>query len=324
MLKYTAITDKAIYTNAMTSNKQYGINWAGFSITFLGAVLFSTKAIIVKKAFRDTHIDALSLLAIRMIFSLPFYVAIAFFAGNKKANTRFSKRQWLTVIVLGLLGYYTSSLLDFVGLQYISAGLERLILFLYPSFAVIINATVFKQHISRIQIMALLLSYIGIAIAYIGQLHIDTASHGFFLGSFLVLACALTYAVYIVGSGRLIPQVGATKFTAYAMLAATGGVFVHYALAGNYQLLHSGTVYWGYGILLAVIATVIPSFLISYGMKQIGSSNAAIISAIGPVSTIVQAHFVLGEKIFTAQVAGTLLVIAGILLIGLRSQPAVA
>lgn len=308
----------------MTLNKQHGINWAGFSITFLGAVLFSTKAIIVKKAFRDTHIDVLSLLAIRMIFSLPFYIAIAFFTGTKKTNIPFSKRQWFAVIVLGLFGYYISSFLDFVGLQYISAGLERLILFLYPSFAVIINVTVFKQRISRIQIMALLLSYMGIAIAYIGQLHIDNASHGFFVGSLLVLACAITYAVYIVGSGRLIPQVGATKFTAYAMLAATGGVFIHYAVAGNYQLLHSGTAYWGYGILLAVVATVVPSFMISYGMKQIGSSNAAIVSAIGPVSTIVQAHFILGEKIFAAQVAGTLLVIAGILLIGWRSKRAVA
>lgn len=308
----------------MEENKQQHISFTGFAITFMGAVLFSTKAIIVKKAFHDTHIDALSLLTIRMIFSLPFYLGVAFFAGNQKDNVRFTTRQWLQIIVLGLFGYYISSFLDFAGLQYVSAGLERLILFLYPTFTVIINAAVFKQTISRVQLLALLLTYTGIAIAYAGQLHVEAATAPFMLGSLLIFLCAITYAIYIVGSGRLIPQIGATKFTAYAMLAATGGIFVHYLLAGHYQLLHSGTAYWGYGILLAVIATVLPTFLISFGMKRIGSSNVAIVSGIGPVSTILQAHFILGEKIFSAQIAGTLLVITGVLLIGWKSRPAVA
>ena len=304
----------------MINQKNHTVSLAGFIITFLGAVLFSTKAIFVKKAFHDTHIDALSLLTIRMIFSLPFYLGIAIFAGNKKGNVHFTKMQWFWIVTLGLFGYYVSSFLDFAGLQYVSAGLERLILFLYPTFAVLINATVFKQKISRIQLLALLLTYTGIAIAYLGQLHADSTSHHFFLGSFLIFLCAITYAIYIVGSGRMIPQVGAIKFTAYAMLASTCGVFVHYILAGNYQLLHSGTEYWGYGILLAIFATVLPTFLISYGMKQIGANNVAIVSGIGPVSTIIQAHFILGEPIFTAQIAGTLLVIAGVLLIGWKSR----
>ena len=304
----------------MTVTKPYSLSLAGFLVTFLGAVLFSTKAIIVKKAFHDTQIDALSLLAVRMVFSLPFYVGIAIFAGNKKDNTRFTRRQWFWIITLGLFGYYISSFLDFAGLQYVSAGLERLILFLYPTFAVLINTIVFKQRISRIQVLALLLTYSGIAIAYFGQLTVDIASPAFFMGSFMIFLCAITYAIYIVGSGKLIPQVGATKFTAYAMLASTAGVFMHYTVAGNYQLLHSGTEYWGYGILLAILATVIPSFLISFGMKQIGSNNVAIVSGIGPVSTIIQAHFILGEKIFAEQVAGTLLVIAGVLLIGWKSR----
>lgn len=305
----------------MPNQKNHTISLTGFVITFLGAVLFSTKAIIVKKAFHDTHIDALSLLAVRMVFSLPFYLGIAIFAGNQKGNTRFTKKQWGWIITLGLFGYYISSFLDFAGLQYVSAGLERLILFLYPTFAVLINATVFKQKISRIQVLALVLTYTGIAIAYIGQLVADTASHDFFFGSLLIFLCAITYAIYIVGSGKLIPQVGATKFTAYAMLASTAGVFIHFTLAAQYQLLHTGTTYWGYGILLAILATVVPSFLISYGMKQIGSNNVAIVSGIGPVSTIVQAHFILGEPIFAGQIAGTVLVIAGVLLIGWKSRP---
>lgn len=306
----------------MNANKQQRLSLTGFVLTFLGAVLFSTKAVIVKKAFHDTHIDAVSLLAVRMAFSLPFYLGVAFFAGNQQDNVHFTRRQWVLVAVLGLFGYYISSFLDFAGLQYVSAGLERLVLFLYPTFTVIINAAVFKQKISRIQLLALVLTYTGIAIAYMGQLRVETASPAFLLGSGLIFICAVTYAVYIVGSGRLIPQVGATKFTAYAMLAASIGVFTHYLLAGNYQLLHSGTAYWRYGILLAIIATVLPTFLISFGMKRIGANNTAIISGIGPVSTILQAHFILGETIFPAQIAGTLLVIAGVLLIGWKSKPA--
>lgn len=304
----------------MNVKKQHTISLIGFLVTFFGAVLFSTKAIIVKKAFHDTRIDALSLLTIRMIFSLPFYLAVAFFSGRQKDNIVFTKRQLLYIIALGLFGYYISSFLDFAGLQYISAGLERLILFLYPTFAVLINAVFFKQRISRIQFLALLLTYTGIGIAYFGELRIDVQNPQFLWGSFMVLICALTYAVYIVGSGKLIPQVGATKFTAYAMLAATAGILIHYMLRGNYTMLQSGTRYWGYGILLAILATVIPSFLISFGLKRIGSNNVAIISGIGPVSTIVQAHFILGEKIFAEQITGTILVIAGVLLIGWKSR----
>lgn len=305
----------------MTEHKKHHITWTGFIITFLGAVFFSTKAIIVKKAFAHTHVDALSLLTLRMIFSLPFYIGIAIFAGNKKNNVKLSGRQWVTIIVLGLFGYYISSFLDFAGLQYVSAGLERLILFLYPSFAVLINAIAFKQKISRIQFLALLLTYSGIVIAYVGELRIDISNPAFLWGSLLIFLCAITYAIYIVGSGKIIPLVGATKFTAYAMLAATAGVFLHFAGRGNYQLLQSGSSLWGYGILLAVLATVIPSFLISNGMKRIGSNNVAIISGIGPVSTIIQAHFILGETIFLEQLAGTILVIAGVLLIGWKSRP---
>ena len=219
-----------------------------------------------------------------------------------------------------MLGYYVSSYLDFVGLLYITAGLERLILFLYPTFAVLINHFMFGQPIEKNQRIALLLTYIGIGLAFWGELGMDSANQHFFLGSFLVFLCSVTYAFYIVGSGKMIPQTGATKFTAYAMLGATAGIFIHFIIKGNYSILHQQGAIWGYGILLALIATVIPSFLISFGMKKIGSNNVAILSSIGPVSTIVQAHYFLGEKIFTEQIIGTVLVVFGILLLGRRRK----
>jgi drug/metabolite transporter (DMT)-like permease len=298
------------------SDTKYKLTLAGFLITLTGAILFSTKAIIVKSAFVHTSVDAISLLTLRMVFSLPFYVVAAFLISNQTANVRMTRKQWITTVVVGLLGYYLSSLFDFLGLQYISAGLERLILFLYPTFALLINRLFFQQRIERNQQVAVVLTYIGIGIAFLGELQLDIHNPDFYLGSFLVLLCAVTYSFYMAGSGRIIPQVGSNKFTAYAMLAATIGVFSHYLFKGDYTLITQGGHLWVYGLLLAVVATVIPSFLLSNGMKRIGANNAVIISGIGPISTIIQAHYFLGEAITVLQLAGTLLVIIGIALLG--------
>ena len=295
------------------------ISLAGFVITIVGAILFSTKAIIVKVAFAKTSMDALTLLMLRMTFSLPFYVGAAWLV-RKKESAPLSVGQWITVIGLGVFGYYLSSLFDFIGLQYVTAGLERLILFLYPTFAVIINAVIFKQPVVRTQKIALFLTYLGILIAYVGEMRIDISNPHFVWGSFLIFLCSITYSVYIVGAGREIPYVGVTRFTAYAMLASTAGVFINFAFAGNVHALEQAGTHWWYGILLAIVATVLPTFMLSNGMKRIGSNNVAIISAVGPVSTIIQAHFILGEKIFPAQIAGTVLVILGVILIGWKGK----
>ena len=306
-------------TNLSSPFRGTGGVGVGFLLTFIGAVLFSTKAIIVKKAFADTPIDALTLLALRMIFSLPFFIAAALLAETR-GRQPMSRKEWIAVIFLGLIGHYLSSFLDFYGLQYISAGLERLILFLYPSFTVLINAMVFRQKINRIQIWALILTYAGIALAYIGELNFERENPNFILGSLLVFGCAITYSIHVAGSGRIIPKIGATRFTAYAMLSSTVGILIHFAFSGKSNLGGAIQEYVWYGLLLAVIATVIPGFLLSNGMKRIGSNNVAIISSIGPVSTILQAHFILGEPILTVQLIGTALVIAGVLLIGWRGH----
>lgn len=299
---------------------KHTISLIGFLIAFVGAILFSTKAIIVKKAFYDVHIDALTLLALRMLFSLPFYLIIAFTISSQQSNKKMTGKEWLAVIALGIFGYYLSSLFDFVGLQYISAGLERLILFLYPGFAVIFNALFFKEKIKSVHVWALLITYIGIGIAYFGEIKIDTGNPNFYWGSFLIFLCAITYALYIAGSGQVIPKVGASKFTAYALLCSTAGVFLHYVLRGQYDALQGSFDLWWYGILLALIATVIPTFMLSFALKRIGANNVAIISSVGPVSTIIQAHFFLGEPIFMEQIIGTVLVLVGVLLLSIKPK----
>ena len=294
------------------------INLAGFAIALLGAILFSTKAIFVKLAFHATHTDAVTLLGLRMLFSFPFYIIIAFFASRKEGLVKLSLKQWGNIAIVGLLGYYISSLFDFIGLQYISAGLERLILFLYPTFSVLLNSLLFKTKITRVQLIALLLTYAGIGIAYFGEFKIDTGNPNFFYGSFMIFLCSVTYSFYLVGTGRLVNKVGATRFTAYAMLAATFGIFLHYSISKPLTGFIFTPTLISYGALLAIIATVIPSFMISNAMKKIGSNNVSIITGIGPVSTIIQAHYVLGEKIFIEQIIGTILVVIGVLLIGWR------
>lgn len=303
-------------TPATNTNK---LHWIGFLVTFSGAVLFSTKAILVKLAFRETSIDAISLLALRMLFSLPFFLAAAWLA-TREEKQRLTRRQWAAVAFLGLMGYYVSSWLDFAGLQYISAGLERLILFLYPTFTALIGYYFFGQSLNRRQRAALVLTYIGIGIAYLGELQLDAGKPGFLLGSILVFLCSVTYAVYMAGSGRLVPAVGVTRFTAFSMLAASGGVFLHYLVQHSGGALSWSPGMWKYGILLAILSTVLPSFLIASGMKRIGANNTAIISSIGPVSTILQAWLFLGETIHIGQVIGTVLVVAGVLLIGWKGK----
>jgi len=290
--------------------------FAGFGIALLGSILFSTKAIFVKLAFHATHADAITLLGLRMLFSLPFFLIIALLASRKESSDKISTKQWIYIAVTGMLGYYISSLFDFVGLQYISAGLERLILFLYPTFSVLLNTFLFKSKLNRTQVMALLLTYLGIGIAYYGELRIDTSNPNFFYGSLMVFLCSITYSFYLVGTGRLVNRVGATRFTAYAMLFATAGIFANYAIVKPLTGFVFTPNLVGYGAALAIIATVIPSFMISNAIKKIGSNNVSIITSIGPVSTIIQAHYILGEKIFTEQIVGTVLVVIGVLLIG--------
>ncbi|MCW3088616.1 MAG: family transporter [Sediminibacterium sp.] len=296
------------------------ITFAGFMISLVGAILFSTKAIFVKLAFQSTHVDAITLLSLRMLFSLPFYLFAAWLVSGKENQRPLSARDWLLIIAMGILGYYLSSLFDFIGLQYVSAGLERLILFLYPTFAVLINTFYFKTKLNRIQVIALGLTYLGIGIAYFGELQLDTSNPKFFFGSFMIFLCAITYSFYLVGTGRMVQRVGVTRYTAYAMLTATAGIFINFLFTHDIRTIPFSNTLTGYGIALAVIATVLPSFMMSNGMKRIGSNNVSIITSIGPVSTIIQAHFFLGEKIIAAQVFGTALVIVGVILIGWQSR----
>src|SRR5688572_26931375 len=193
----------------MPNSKSTSYFIGGIVFCLLGAVCFSTKAVLVKLAYRETDVDAVSLLALRMLFSLPFFLFSAAITSGKSSNVKFTRKQWLGVAVIGLFGYYLSSLLDFLGLQYISAGMERLILFIYPTLVVLMSSLVYKQKIVRYQWLALLITYAGLLLAFQSEVSFSREGNpNFLLGSTLIFLCAITYAIYIVGSGRLIPTIG--------------------------------------------------------------------------------------------------------------------
>lgn len=253
-----------------------------------------------------------------MAFSLPFFVASAALATRRSSNIRFTSRQWIAVAAVGICGYYVSSILDFKGLQFVSAGIERLILFVYPTFVLIMSAWWRKQNITRQDWSAVGITYAGLLIAFWSEASIAPASGNFYLGALLILLCAVTYATYIVTSGALIPSIGAVKFNSYAMSFAGAAVVGHFVIFSEQSLLGLPAQVYLYSLLMAVIATIIPTYLISFSIKRLGGNTTAVVASIGPVSTILQAYVFLDENITTFQVIGTVLVLAGIVVITRR------
>lgn len=288
----------------------------GGALVFFGAIFFSAKAVLVKLAYQY-EVESSSLLALRMLFSLPFYLLLAWYAGRRKERLRLNRKDWLQIITYGVVGYYLASLLDFYGLRYVSASMERLILFLYPTLVVLLSFFFWKKPVFKYQLIALVLTYIGIGMAFYEGLQLADSSN-FALGAFLIFLCALTYAFYLIGSGELIPKLGTIRYTSLAMTMACLAVLLHNLIEHQWDLMGFHPRVYQYAVLMAVLSTVIPSFMISGGIKLVGASNASIVGSVGPISTIVLAYIFLDERLGVLQIAGTVLVIGGVLLITLR------
>lgn len=298
----------------MKSNKSFV---KGIVLGLLGIVLFSSKAVMVKLAYQY-QVDAVSVLFFRMLFSFPFYVGIAFLYRKNTNGVTLVKNDYLWVAFFGFVGYYLSSYFDFVGLVYIKASLERIILFLYPTIVLLFNKIFLKQVITKNQVYAIVLTYLGIIIAFWNEVAISGSDT--YLGGFFILLCAITYAAYLTGSGWLIPKFGVVKFTAYAMIVSCICVFIHYGIANPIDLLNYPWQVYLLGFLIAIFATVIPSFLVSTSIELISSSNFAVIAAVGPISTIILAGIFLNEQLTLLQFLGAFAVIIGISLVSLSKK----
>ena len=284
----------------------------------LAAIAFSGKAIIIKLAYRH-GVDAVTLLALRMLFSAPLFGLLAIWAARQPGTERLSGPDLRAVAAAGFVGYYLASYFDFLGLQYITAALERLVLFLYPTFVLLLSALLFKRPITRRDVLAVVLSYVGIGFVFAHDL--NTQQGNVVLGSFWVLLSALFYAAYLLGSGRLVGRVGSMRFACYAGLVSCVAVVAHFAITRPMGAIFAqpAPVYW-LSLLMAVVSTVLPIVLTSEGIRRIGATHASVIGAVGPVATIFLGFAFLGEAITAVQVAGAALVLAGVLTITLAPK----
>jgi len=285
-----------------------------------GSVLFSAKAIIVKLAYRY-GVDAETLITLRMLLALPFFLFAWWWTSRGAAPL--ALRDHARIVLIGVLGYYVASYLDFLGLQYISAGLERLILYLNPTIVLLFSVLFLGRRVGRLDLIALALAYSGIALVVVRDLRFEGGQVG--LGAALVFTCTVCYAVYLVIGGELVKRVGAIRLTAYAMCAATAGVCIQFALMRTLGDLAQPAPVWWLSLLNALLCTVVPVFATMLAVARIGAGNTATMAMVGPVSTIVLAFVFLGEAITGWQVAGTALVLAGVFVLSRKAaQPGAA
>lgn len=290
---------------------------SGSLLVLLAAIGFSAKAVLVKLAYAySPKVDAITIMSLRMLMSLPFFVGVALWSRRNAGQVRLTPREGMTVAGLGVMGFYLAGILDFSGLSYISAGLERLILFMYPTLVVILSALLFNRPMTGRERLALLLSYIGIALVF--GANVKTAPPNLFLGSALIFGAALAFALYILISGRVVRRLGSARFTAYVMTSACIATGVHFTATHNVAALELPPRVYAVALVMAVFSTVIPAFLLNAGMRRIGANSTSIISSIGPVITLYLAYVLLGEALTPLQLAGTALVIAGVLIASVR------
>lgn len=288
-------------------------------MAFLGAVMFAGKAVIIKYIYGNYGgVGAIPLLTLRMVFSMPLYLLIVLIRYRKQLIL-LTTNDILQVFGLGIVGYYLASLFDFLGLQYITASMERLILFLYPSLVLIISYFYFGKAINRNQVIALCATYIGIGIAFLPDVALSNQKNILFGGS-LVFFSALAYAIYLIGSGQIVKRMSPVLMTSLAIFVSGIIVLFHYGVTNQTSLWGFDSDVYFLSFIMAVFSTVIPSFLITGAMKYIGSSNTSIIGTVGPLATIAMATQFLDEPFYWYHALGTIIIIAGVMIITLDKK----
>lgn len=285
----------------------------GLTLAAVGAVLFSAKAILAKFQYRY-GVDALEVLTLRMLLSLPLFIALGIHESRRPGRIPMTRRDLGLIVVLGVLGYYLSSLFDFWGLEYVPVSLERLILFLNPTFVLLIGVFAFHRRVARREWIALAVSYAGVALVFVENLRVQ-GDHILF-GSGLVLLAALSYALYLAMSGQLISRVGPLRLVAYAMCVSTAATVIHYLLLRDpARLLELPPPVYGLALINAVFCTFLPVTFTMGAVARLGAGTTAQLSVLGPVSLVFLGAWLLGERITAVQLIGTAVVLGGVLLL---------
>ena len=291
-------------------------NAYGAGLALLAALGFSLKAIFVKLAY-PYGVDAITLLALRMGFALPIFLWIVLAEQRRAASGPLTRSDWGRLFVLGLLGYYGASILDFWGLQYISAGLERLILFTYPTLTIMIGVLFQGKPFSRREAVAVVLCYSGIGFAFIHDLGQGEARE-VWIGGALVFGSSVSYALYLSGSAPMIGRLGAMRFSALAMLMSSAVTLLHFSLVQPFTAFIQPLPVYGWGLAMALFATIVPVFAQSAAIRRLGAGRASLFGMVGPLLTIGFGWWLLDESISLAQMIGAALVVVGILIVSRR------
>ena len=291
----------------------------GVLCVLLATLGLSLKAIFIKLIYlQNPGIDAISILALRFIVALPLFLLLLYFVPATTANISFNKHHFVVFLLLGTVGFYLSAILDFSALAYIPASLERLILFLYPTFVVIIILFIRPGEITRLLILALMICYLGVAAVFYEQSLAFTP--GLIKGSLLVLAAAIIFATYTVSSVKYIKHFGAIRFTAYAMIASTIATLVHVITVHGVDFLMQSFSTYVLIVPMAIFSTVMPLILMAEGVKRVGASRASIMSTTGPVITITLAVILLDEAFGSMQAVGGVMIVLGVYFVA-KSKP---
>ncbi|ESS14360.1 carboxylate/amino acid/amine transporter [Betaproteobacteria bacterium MOLA814] len=281
--------------------------WPGFVMAALGAVAFSGKAIIAKLAYRY-GVDAVTLLMYRMLFSLPFFVLMAWWAGRCKPVL--TQRQWVAVFGLGLSGYYMASYLDFLGLQYISASLERLILYLNPTLVLMLGWMLYGRRIGLRQALAMAVSYSGVLLVFGHEASFEGSATA--IGGVLVFGAALSYAVYLIFSGEFVNQLGSLRLVGLATTVACVLCIAQFVLLRPMSAANVAPEVINLSLFNAVFCTVVPVLLVMMGIERIGAGLASQFGMIGPMSTLLMGAYFLDEPLNMWVGVGTVLVLLGV------------
>jgi drug/metabolite transporter (DMT)-like permease len=280
---------------------------SGLLLAAAGSMAFSGKAIIVKLAYRH-GVDAVSLLMLRMLFALPMFLLMAWWAGRGKAPL--TRADWLGVIGLGFCGYYLSSFLDFLGLAYISASLERLILYLNPTLVLVLGWVLFKKRITPRQGVAMAISYSGVLLVFGHELSLQGPDAA--LGAVLVFLSAVSYAIYLTYSGELVKRLGSLRLAGWATSVACVFCLLQYALLKPLVWAHPPEPVLWLSLLNAVACTALPVLIVMMAIERIGPALTSQIGMIGPMFTLIMGVWILGEPFNAWIIAGTALVLGGV------------
>ena len=290
----------------------------GLAFAVAGVLAFSLRPILIKLAYAAHPVSPTTLLFLRMTLSLPFFVAIGWWLRGREP--RLAPRDWAGIAGLGFIGYYLASFLDFIGLQYIGAGLGRLILFLYPTMVLLISFVFLGRRPGARELAALAISYAGIALVVSGQLGAHAEGGLFLLGVAFAFGSGLCYAIYLVAGSQLVLRVGSMRFTAYTMIVSTLPAVAQFFVFEPPGALVLPARVWWYAAIIATFSTVLPVFLQAEALKRIGASRFALVGALGPVSVALTSAIGLGEPFTGLQALGGALVIFGVILVSLKGK----